>query len=131
MQYVQFTFIHPDLLEQADVRPIHYLPAFTTTLSVPVYLHPTSPPSCRPFITPLTISLAGLQGAKASATCALVQQAKWPMTGLPNHNFAFSRAFPCPLLPSQMKICRQKTPCPSVSGGVVSAVFSLAEIGNV
>ena len=94
-----------------------------------VHIHPT----CQlPFLAHFPhLVLLHLQGAKAWATCALVQQAKWPMTGLPNHTFAFSRIFPRSLLPSQLKICLQKTPCPTVSGGVVSAVFSLAEIGDV
>ena len=128
MQYVQFTFIHPDLSEQADLQ---FLSGFQTHFIKSggdhVHLHPT----CQlPFVAHFPHYLH-LQGAKAWATCALVQQAKWPMTGLPNHTFAFSRIFPRSLLPSQLKICLQKTPCPTVSGGVVSAVFSLAEIGDV
>ena len=125
MQYVEFTFIHPDLSEQADLQ---FLSGFQTHF-IKSGLHPTC---WLPFVAHFPhLVLFHLEGAKAWATCALVQQAKWPMTGLPNHIFAFSRAFPSPLLSSQLKICLQKTPCPTVSGGVVSAVFSLAEIGDV
>ena len=66
-----------------------------------------------------------------SHLCTCATGLKWPMTGFKKHNSVFSKASPCPLLPSQPKICLQKTPCPNVSGGVVSAGCSLAEIGNV